>query len=118
MYDDPDATGHPDPLTRQKYVEAVTEADFEINVTLDQNFYWAGCDAVRVCINLDGIMDLFLDIKRQAHHSPYSQRRKAALGTMRRYCSETRQWQLGTLSFGELSISGLATQFNRHLGPG
>ncbi|KAL8983537.1 MAG: hypothetical protein Q9205_002249 [Flavoplaca limonia] len=51
MYDDPDADGHEDPYSiispPQKYIEAINGAKFAVGVTLEPDFDFAECDAVR-----------------------------------------------------------------------
>lgn len=74
MYDDPDADGHEDPFNvsspPQKYIEVVTGAQFSIVVTLDNNFSFAGCDALRVKVHYDA----------EPHGRYYDINRKTATG--------------------------------------
>ncbi|KAL8771325.1 MAG: hypothetical protein Q9209_003230 [Squamulea sp. 1 TL-2023] len=69
MYDDPDADGHEDPFSAssppQKYIQAVTGAKFEVVVTLNQQFQFGNCDAVRVSIYPDNSRGQYADIKRK-----------------------------------------------------
>ncbi|KAL8811215.1 MAG: hypothetical protein Q9223_001068 [Gallowayella weberi] len=98
MYDEPDASNDDEPFTQQKYIEAVAEATFEVKVTLDPNFDFAGCDAVRVKVGLDGDKGYYMDIQATADAF------EVRLGTMRRWCPESGQWQRGSYSFGKLDI--------------
>ncbi|KAL8897732.1 MAG: hypothetical protein Q9192_002433 [Flavoplaca navasiana] len=109
MYDDPDADGHEDPFNvaspPQKYIEAVTGASFAIAVTLEPDFRFAGCDGVRVSIHLDGTTHRYYEdigIKHAISRSP--QRRTARFGTMYCYCPQTKQFQKGDLTFGQVKM--------------
>ncbi|KAL9639411.1 MAG: hypothetical protein Q9204_001100 [Flavoplaca sp. TL-2023a] len=108
MYDDPDADGHEDPFKvespPQKYIEAVTGASFAIAVTLDLDFRFAGCDGVRVQIQLDGTLRSYKDIttKHAIERSP--QQRTAGFGCVRCYCPQTKQYRKGDMTFGEVKI--------------
>ncbi|KAL8861387.1 MAG: hypothetical protein Q9178_002260 [Gyalolechia marmorata] len=69
MYDEPDV----DPPDEQngiisltpKYIEALTGAKFAIVVTLDPDFPFEDCDAVRVRVNYDDCRAYYGDIKRK-----------------------------------------------------
>ncbi|KAL8734498.1 MAG: hypothetical protein Q9166_001398 [cf. Caloplaca sp. 2 TL-2023] len=105
VYDDPDADGRYDPFSihfPQKYIEAVPGANFAVMVTLDPDFPFAGCDAVRVNAYFDGPSHGYYgDIKRT---DAIAGGRSIRFSTMRSYCVETGQWQAAELSFGELRI--------------
>ena len=108
MYDDPDADGHEDPFNvespPQKYIEAVTGASFAIAVTLELHFRFAGCDGVRVHIQLDGTHRSYKDIttKHAIERSP--QQRTAGFGCVKCYCPQTKQYRKGDMTFGKVKM--------------
>ncbi|KAL8791466.1 MAG: hypothetical protein Q9213_000083 [Squamulea squamosa] len=108
MYDNPDADGHEDPFSAssppQKYIEAVTGAKFEVVVTLDPQFEFGNCDAVRVTIYPDNMNGLYADIKRKDEVERSLNCHSERFGSLRRYCADTHQWQRGDLTFGDLKI--------------
>ncbi|KAL8802904.1 MAG: hypothetical protein Q9182_003520 [Xanthomendoza sp. 2 TL-2023] len=102
MYDEPDASNHDEPFTQQKYIEAVADATFSIKVTLDPDFDFANCDAVRAKVNLDGdLRGWYQDLKPR---DVFGGGRQACLDTITRWCPEAGQWQKASYSFGKLDI--------------
>ncbi|KAL8721794.1 MAG: hypothetical protein Q9225_001594 [Loekoesia sp. 1 TL-2023] len=104
MYDDPDGNDAEDSFTQHKYIEAVTGAAFEVQTTLNADFDFATCDAVRLTVNLDAAVGQYLDIKRKDGLVEPGQKRSARLASIIRYSSKTGQWQKGALTFGKLEI--------------
>ena len=107
MYDEPDA----DPPDEQngvisltpKYIEALTGATFAVVVTLDPNFPFEDCDAVRVKVSFDDSPPYYGDIKRK---DALGGSRVQRFTSIRTYCHVTGRWYRGNLTFGELTISG------------
>ncbi len=110
MYDEPDA----DPPDEQngvisltpKYIEALTGAKFAVVVTLDPDFPFEYCDAVRVTVNYDDCHAYYRDIKRKDALGGSRVQRSTCFSTISTYCPVTGQRQIGDLTFGELTISG------------
>ncbi|KAL8693643.1 MAG: hypothetical protein Q9218_001553 [Villophora microphyllina] len=106
IYDDPDADDLQDRFTRQKYVEAVTGATFEVKVTLDPSFDLTGCDAVRMSVRFDNSGYNFIaDISHE--DARLGIRRDARRDSESRYNSKTGQWETAMFTFGKLDISEL-----------
>lgn len=106
MYDDPDENDGQVPSAQAKYIEAVTGAAFEIKVTLEPDFDFAGANAVRVTATFDGAQNSwYIDIDQTAKLL----RRYAVMDNPPTYCSETRRWVEGCFGFGKLDISKLDT---------
>lgn len=116
MYDDPDGNDAEDSFTKHKYIEAVTGAAFEVKTTLNADFDFATCDAVRVTVSLDAGVGQYQDIKRKDGLVESGQNHSARLASMIRYSPNTGQWQRGSLTFGNLEISELYSGSNRQPG--
>ncbi|KAL8909988.1 MAG: hypothetical protein Q9171_004683 [Xanthocarpia ochracea] len=110
MYEEPDV----DPPDRQngvisltpKYIEALTGAKFAVAVTLDSDFSFGDCDAVRVTVSYDDCRAYYDDIKRKDGLGGSPVQRSKCFTSIRTYCPVTGRWQIGDLNFGELTISG------------
>ncbi|KAL8924276.1 MAG: hypothetical protein Q9172_002749 [Xanthocarpia lactea] len=107
-YDEPDV----DPPDEQngiisltpKYIEALTGAKFAVFVTLDPDFPFGDCDAVRVRVNYDDSRAYYKDIKRKDALGGSRLQRSTGFTAISTYCPVTGQWQIGDLTFGELTI--------------
>lgn len=99
LYSDPDAEEKEATEVPVRYVEAVTGAKFEVQVTLDEGFLAGPCDAARVAVAYDGethgyatdITQSTRAVKRVAQFG------RICIGTTSR---GTQQW--GDTSFGHL----------------
>ena len=106
LYPDPDAgnTGAAGGTTR--YVEAVTGATFEVRVTLEKEFRWGACDAVRVIAKYDGETSGWnKDIEYNDYPTKAHYRSCARFTNITFWCPASRQWKTGSLSFGALETS-------------
>lgn len=105
MYKDPDAQKHDEESDETiHYIEAITGAKFQVEVTLDRSFEWenpAEAHAVRVKVHFDGSESGWgIDI-------PMLECPPCVLvfDKMCRRCQSTQQWQQGYTSFGSLELS-------------
>ncbi|KAL8841563.1 MAG: hypothetical protein Q9176_003185 [Flavoplaca citrina] len=109
MYDDPDADGHEDPYSiispPQKYIEAINGAKFAVGVTLEPDFDFAECDAVRAKFFCDTSSSfLQADLRRIDIERGTVGRRTRSINSIISFCPSTGQWQQADLTFGELKI--------------
>ena len=114
FYHDPDEDPNTiSPMTRQRYVEAVTDAVFNVRVALTAEFPMyrlQNDDAVRVSIRYDGQRWWYKDLsttdilraRNRALPASYT------FSRLSRYCNESRQWISGDTTFGALTTSGLS----------
>ena len=109
MYNDPDADGHEDPHSKisppQKYIESITGATFTVGVTLEPDFNFANCDAIRIKFFLDTFSSYFHgDLTRTDTEGGAVDRRTHSISSVMSFCPSTGQWQRADLTFGELKI--------------
>ena len=110
LYDDPDDEPSHDPRVRQRYVEAVTGATFEVRVCVDRRFKLFSLgrnDAVRATIYYDSthkygkdlLVDALLDSSR------FGGRVSCTFTNIYNFCPKTGQWKKGATTFGALVTS-------------
>ncbi|CAO1604100.1 hypothetical protein XANCAGTX0491_007666 [Xanthoria calcicola] len=109
MYDDPDADGHEDPFSvsspPQKYIEAIAGTKFAISATLDPNFRFSGCDAVRFNFFFDSsFRSTQIDLMPNDAGGRAADQRTVVVGSRIKFCTLTSQWQRGDMAFGELKV--------------
>lgn len=115
LYADPDEEQdhNSKPMTRQRYVQATTGAEFQVKVSLNKHFKWHTLkqeDAVRVIVKYDNQNQTWYhDFARYAF---YSARHKYhpvqySFSTINRFDKASQQWIGGNLSFGALEASKL-----------
>ena len=110
IYDDPDEETDSTSTKQRFYIEAVTDAAFEIKTTLDRNFSWGTCDGVKLNYLLDGTAILSYFSKKP----DWRHKHKHLIHTVNHvidYAEESGQWREGLLSFGRLETSMC---FRRH----
>ena len=110
LYNDPDDEPSHDPRVRQRYVEAVTGATFEVRVCVDRRFNLFSLgrnDAVSATIYYDSthkyaknfLVDALLDDSRVGG------RVSRTFTHIHNFCPKTGQWKTGDTTFGALMTS-------------
>lgn len=110
LYNDPDDEPSHDPRVRQRYIEAVTGAIFEIKIGVDGhlNLYSLGKnDAVRASIHYDSTHrygdDLLVDaLLNSSRFGGYVSR---TFTHIHDFCPKIGQWKVGATTFGALVTS-------------
>lgn len=109
LYNDPDDEPSHDPRVRQRYIEAVTGAMFEVRVRVDRRFNLFSLgrnDAVRVSIHYDSThkygKNLLID---PLLHNSRSGGLSHSFTHIYNFCSKTGQWKAGATTFGALVTS-------------
>ena len=110
FYNDPDDEPSHDPRVRQRYVEAVTGAVFEVKVRVDHRFKLFSLgknDSVHATIYYDSTHVYFVDLLIDPLlHNPRLERDVSGTFThVYNFCPETRQWKSGAPAFGALVTS-------------
>lgn len=113
MYDDPEMDGDGDPNECVRYIEATTGAKFEIQVTLDSSFVWAGSNTVRVVAVYDGDKRGWsMDFSRKLLPTAGTWRHSIDFKSVSKWCQSSQQWKSGYLSFGALEASTVYQSMN------
>ena len=109
LYNDPDDEPSHDPQVRQRYIEAVTGAVFEVRVRVDRHFnlfslgrndvVWAKIDYDKTHIYGD---DLLIN---PLLHSSRSGAVSRTFSHIDNFCSKEGQWKTGATTFGALVTS-------------
>lgn len=109
LYNDPDDEPSHDPRVRQRYVEAVTGATFEVRVCVDRRFNLFSLgrnDAVRATITYDSThkygKNLVVD---PLLHASRSKELTHTFTNMYNFCPKSGQWKGGATTFGALVTS-------------
>ena len=109
LYNDPDDVPSHDSRVRQRYIEAVTGATFEVKVRVDHRFTLFSLgrnDAVRASIDYDRNYkygkNLLID---PLLHNSRSGDVSCTFTRIYNFCPETRQWKSGATTFGALVTS-------------
>ena len=109
LYNDPDDESGHNSRVRQRYIEAVTGATFEVKIRVDHRFSLLSLgrnDAVRAIVDYDSthgyskslLMDPLL------HNSGFGGV-SCTFTRIHNFCPETRQWKSGATTFGALVTS-------------
>ena len=109
-YNDPDDEPSHNARVRQRYIEAVTGATFEVRVHVDRRFSLFSLgrnDAVRATVYYDGTYKYgkCLLIDPLLHHSKFGRSLSHTFTSVYNFCPETRQWKSGATTFGALVTS-------------
>ena len=107
-YEDPDTEPNETERLSRHYIEARTGATFEVKVSLANKFDMRSCDMVEAVATFDG------DNGRRKQISTSTKERVFLFAGLTRFCSSTRSWRRGDLSFGELKSSMLISQVMFH----
>lgn len=108
---DSDTNIFPDPYVRNRYIEAIIGAQFEIRVRLNRSFKLYGHhanDAVKVLVVYDGQAPGWCQVianKKIERKWAESRKPEYILNTLHHYDPISRQWQKGETTFGSLMIS-------------
>ena len=103
-YDDPDATTTETPMFVDKYIEAVTDAAFQILITVTPEFDFGKSDAVEALFAMDGqavgrgIVTKSECMDKGTFSKLYT--------SSEEYCEDSGTWRDGAWSFAKLNISG------------
>ena len=114
FYHDPDEDPNSiSPMTRQRYVEAVTDATFKVRIALTADFplYCLEIDdAVRVSIKYDGQRAWYTDLSTTEIVRARNRGLPAehTFARISHYCNDSHQWTSGDTTFGALATSGLS----------
>lgn len=109
LYNDPDDEPANDPQTRQRYIEAVTGATFEVKVRLDEDFRLSnlnGTDAVRATIHYDN-SPWYHDFVVKDILTAWSKGKPAehTFWSITRFDEGSQRWKRGATTFSALDIS-------------
>ncbi|KAL9075129.1 MAG: hypothetical protein Q9161_001815 [Pseudevernia consocians] len=110
LHHDPDDDPSSEPRTRQRYIEAVTEATFSVKISMHTGFelHTLGLhDAVKITISYDDQKPSWHTHLTRAWIVYEWSKGKPAEYTFSRishFCQETRQWKQGVTSFGALHM--------------
>lgn len=102
-YDDPDGATNRKSGEVTKYIEAVTNAKFEVAFHPIKDFHMGYCDGIRIDYILDGRKICFL-YADQRSFTDYNNNRKAVVGASKEFCATSRTWRRVEWSFGKLHI--------------
>lgn len=104
LYNDPDDEPSHNSRVRQRYIEAVTGATFEVKIHVDHRFSLLSLgknDAVRATVQYDGTYTYGKSLLRDTHLGGVSY----TFTRIHNFCPETRQWKSGATTFGALTTS-------------
>ena len=106
IYDEPDLTELA-PYKTQHYIEAKTNAIFQVDFSVTKNFQWRGTTVLRYGLRLDGEHCIAKTIKKAnwlANKAAYKKEDGfgKTFSKVYSYCSDSRQWKHGDMSFGAL----------------
>ena len=109
LYNDPDDEPSHNARVRQRYIEAVTGATFVIMVHLDHRFSLFSLgrnDAIWATVQYDSTHSYgkYLLIDPLLHNSRFGGV-SCTFSRIYNFCSETRQWKSGAVTFGALATS-------------
>ena len=111
LYNDPDEEPGHDPRVRQRYVEAVTGATFQVKVSINRNFLLFSLgpnDAVRAIITYDGqAPSWYGDVPTTTLLAARATGGSVAhtFSLIATWCNNTQQWKQGETTFGTLVMS-------------
>ena len=111
LHNDPDDDPSNEPRTRQRYIEAVTGATFQVKVNVHKDFDLSTLgadDAVRITISYDNQeRSWYSDLTRATIVDEWSRGKPAehTFSHVSNFYPETQQWKLGATSFGVLDMS-------------
>ena len=106
LYNDPDDEPGHDSRVRQRYIEAVTGATFEVKVRVDHRFSLfslGGNDAIRASVDYDSTYKYGKNmlIDPLLHNSGFGDV-SCTFTRMHNFWPETRPWKSGATTFGAL----------------
>lgn len=108
LYDDPEISERDTNFTRWNYVEAVTDAQFKVKVTLSKHFDLSFCEAVWIATAFDA-SNVYRgrEIKWSRLMEKFSGGNDYVVefDGLTSFCEHSNQWKRGSLAFGALEIS-------------
>ena len=110
LYNDPDDEPSHDPRVRQRYIEAVTGATFEVKIGIDGHFDLFSLgrnDAVRASIHYDSTHRYgdYLLVDALLNRSRFGGYVSRTFTHIHDFCPKIGQWKVGATTFGALVTS-------------